>query len=555
MKHLTFTLLFLCSSLLVMAQESTYDYVYNVIQTKCKSCHSGSSPAGKLALDMDKEALYEHLLSVEPTNPYAKEQGFKMLDPGYPDRSFLFRKCNNDLYATAERANAEGGLMPAYGGEPLTKTEQEMIRQWILFDRSNTEQVVDPDVVERFYNGEGQARVERPPVPDPSEGFQLYMGTIFLEPQEEIEVHKRQDLRIPDSVEVKRIELFMNESSHHCAIFKFNPGSAENFPAGAKVIGSLVDQYDYFFETSFVLNSQFAHYQLELPPSTAFIWEGGTELSLNYHIRNYSETGILPAEFYINVYTQPKGTAKYAMKSETINFGGNNPLSLRIKNNATDSTFVIDHFQEENAETRYYWAFQGHTHKYGIDYDIFHRNVDGTKGDQIYEGFYNADHTVNQGYFDFEHPPLLLVNPLLEIDMAEGLLFEATFNNYGDETVLFGLTTADEMFAGYLMYTDGPVNTVGVEEELMAPSLFEVLVHPNPVVNDWIEVSYQLPSSEQVQINLYDVQGKLIQVVPPLLVGSGSQKQQLSVEHLVPGIYFLEVSSAEGSETVKVIIE
>ena len=44
------------------------------------------------------------------------------------------------------------------------------------------------------------------------------------------------------------------------------------------------------------------------------------------------------------------------------------------------------------------------------DWDIFERNPNGSAGNQLYEGYYNMDYQFNQGYFDWEHPPVRYFN-------------------------------------------------------------------------------------------------------------------------------------------------
>ena len=397
----------------------------------------------------------------------------------------------------------------------------------------------------------GLPRIAQPPAPAPGEGYQLYFGTLFLPPNGEKETHKMQAVGNADTIEIYRIEVFTHDFSHHTVLQKYHPEEVATAACEVREVNGIIDAYDFYFTTDFVLNSQLPHSDIVLPQGTAFIWEENAHVDLNYHIKNYSETAILPAEFYVNLYTQPKGTAERTMKSETVYYGGNNPFSLNIDNNGLDTLFSFDYFQDSEPEKRDYWMMQGHTHSLGIDYDIFLRNPDGSKGNQIYEGFYNADHTFDQGYFDFEHPPVLQLDPMLPVDMANGLVFEATFNNGGPAPVGFGLTTEDEMFAGYLLYTLDKSTDI-------APILPDVEniafnVYPNPSLDSKYQLEFTLAETAQVSLKLYDLAGKqLHDFVNKQSLNAGKHRQSLSLDGVLPqqGMYLLELT-VNGQKTVR----
>ncbi len=553
MKKISLLSFCLVLSIHLYGQESTYKQVYTILKNNCATCHGGTSPAAKLDLSGDAATVYQALIAQESVNPYAKEQGYQLVMPGYPDRSFLYRKCNNDLYPSATLNKEEGQRMPSSGAPALAKEDIELIRQWILFGAPETEQVVDPALITAFYNGEGLERLEQPPVPDPTEGFQVYMGPVFLAPGQEYEYHKKHDLQLETAVEVKGLDILMNESSHHCALFKYNEDAPPKFSPEIRPVNSLLDNFDYFFETTFIVNSQYPSFDLKLPEGTAFFWDAGTHIDLNYHIKNYSNTGILAAEFYLNIYTQETGTAEYEMFSETINYGGSNPFALSIDNNGQDTTFILEHFLEDQEETRYYWLMQGHTHQTGVDYDMFMRNADGSKGVQVYEGFFDATYQFDQGYWDYAHPPLLQNNPLLKVEMEDGLLMEATYNNDTDKKLSFGLTTADEMFAGYLLYTLGRPKTTSTEgiDELLSTTW---QISPNPTNQDVVSIHYEISQTARIELQLYDMLGRSIQVIQaPKIQQVGQYQTSFTCSHLDTGLYFLELL-VDGKKSVQKLL-
>ena len=56
---------------------------------------------------------------------------------------------------------------------------------------------------------------------------------------------------------------------------------------------------------------------------------------------------------------------------------------------------------------------------------------------------------------DYEHPPVLSIDPPLTINQGEGLIARATYNNTSSNYVNFGLLSTDEMMIVFgLMYLE-----------------------------------------------------------------------------------------------------
>ena len=101
----------------------------------------------------------------------------------------------------------------------------------------------------------------------------------------------------------------MGDYSHHFIIYKYDAPTYLMNPYGLR------DNDPEFLGVSLVTANQFS-YDLHLPPNTAFPWESDTWLDLNSHYINYSSTMPLACEVYMNVYTQPAGTAVQEMHTE-----------------------------------------------------------------------------------------------------------------------------------------------------------------------------------------------------------------------------------------------
>jgi len=79
----------------------------------------------------------------------------------------------------------------------------------------------------------------------------------------------------------------------------------------------------------------------------------------------------------------------------------------------------------------------------------------------------------------------------------------------------------------------------------------EVFLYPNPATEQ-LNVVLGNGIGKTVGATLSDVQGRL---VPVAIEGLGGNNLKLSIGNVLPGLYFLEVKTAKGSVTKKVVIE
>lgn len=85
-------------------------------------CHDGQSVAGQLDLSTSARS-FEAMVGVPSRNRVAKENGWLMIKPGEPARSFLMRKLDGP-------GLGEGDPMPSET-EMLTPYYRDLIAQWI----------------------------------------------------------------------------------------------------------------------------------------------------------------------------------------------------------------------------------------------------------------------------------------------------------------------------------------------------------------------------------------------------------------------------------------
>lgn len=484
MRHFTLLLLFCFLLAGLVAQEATSVEVYNILQTKCATCHSGGdAPAGLdlqgtgATLPAQMQDVYTTLYNQAPANAAAAAKGDAYIYPGRADRSFLFRKINGTLESTIHLdPDEEGQSMPPYGQPTLTEVEKELIRQWILYGAPASGTVVDREVLETYYSGMSQASFPDgpPPAPAPEEGFQFKMGPFYLAPGEELEYFQKYELELPEEIEVSRMDMKIGTYSHHFIMYNFGPGGdasiadgfrLEPFHNDVKLVAAIQETTD-----------------LVLPENTAFRWDEGVVADLNSHYINYSATLVYQAEVYVNVYTQSVGTAAQEMFTDLL-VNGNIP----IPNN--ESTVTHTQVVNPNFGEIYLWGLMGHTHQYGTSYKAW-RRADFEPTEMIYDASCpRGEPGCISPYFDYRHIPIRYFEPLepLRMNFANGLVHEAKWVNDGPVPVNFGPTSDDEMMVMVIMYTEDStgVQVVPTHELVAEPDVLNI--SPTPAT-DWVQV-------------------------------------------------------------------
>ena len=499
---------FLLSATASHAQQFGFARLYDIMQTKCVSCHSNATPQSGLDLQgsggditAKRQSVYNNLVNITPSNASAAAKGYKYIRKGYPEKSFLLRKIAHSGFENGDFAleqPAEGAQMPN-AQTALTNSEVELFRQWIYFGAPLTANVANESYINTYYSGLAVPSIPPPAAPAQGTGFQLKLGKIFLAPGEEFEYYIKRELELPDTIEVTRMDLKMNYYSHHFIVFKYDPGQENSVNDGLRVVNTsnvFPDQTRYLMAWS---NPG----DISLPAGTAYTFPQNTFIDLNYHINNYNTDSILGAEMYLNIYYQPKGTAQKEMFSDIIIYP---PTSLIIPATNTELTYTRADFDSGSDLIYNLWSIKSHTHKYGSDFDVYLRNDDGTRGQQVYEGFIDEESGVNLGYYNWSHPPTIYYEPLLSFPAKDGLIQEAKFRNCCTQPfVTFGLTTEDEMMLYYMQYTvDVATGTNEVTKDL---PMFEA--YPNPF-NDATNLRFYLDKSTVVSLEVYDNMGRKV---------------------------------------------
>ncbi len=526
--------------------QSTYNAVYNLLQANCSSCHGGATPAGSLDLSGTAAAVYANIVNHSPANIAASGRGDKIVKPGYAHSSFLLRKIINGM-------DSDNGLMSASEGTPcpkgvttLTPANIELVRQWIQFAAPQTGTVTDTNMINKYYAG--KAITSEPvshPLPTDVGSYQVHLGKIFLDSASEMEYFQKYDLGLSDTIEVNRIELFMGVHSHHFILYKYlTAAAAANFGEGMRIQNALTGAGSSTGYTN-IIGAWQRSYNYLLPPTTAYQWPTGSILDMNHHLYNYNQDSVLAMDIYYNVYTQPKHTCQNIMYSSLFY----NP-NIYIPNTAQNITFTQTVKSATAKNMWNIWFMSSHTHKYGVNFDIYERNADGTTGTQMYDGWKDYTSGINMGYFDWAHPPVELSTPMVPIDPTVGFVAQATYNNNGPAPVQWGLTTKDEMMVFYIQYTLGAaLSAAGIQEDL--GTALKMMVYPNPAAGA-STLFYTLGDASKVRIDIYNLMGQNIRSLANETQTAG--EHHYTIDNLAAGTYFLTTIVNGESVSRKLVI-
>ncbi len=537
--------------------QSTFALVRQVLQMKCtgSGCHSGSHPAFNVSLS--ESVLYNQLVNASPLNPAAAAKGDKLIKPGYVDRSFLLRKIAHGLNESnihLDLAQTEGADMPS-GPNPLSKPEIELIRQWILFGAPQTGDVVDTALINKYYREGGIDDFYPNHNPPPAgSGFQIYVGKVFIQPNYETYYFIKHTPKLNSDIEIPRIETMLPSGTHHFVIYKFLPGGENNYREGLR--NSIVEpSQDSHADVLDGIGTGPNFWEYQLPAGTAYYWSQNTPLDLNLHIRNSSMDSVMALDLYINVFTQPVGTALNYMLIRNFPI-----FTISIPQDGQEHTFT--ELAYDSSETRMWkiWQLYTHTHKYGTDYDVFKRKPSGSMDvdstNQIYEGWYSYEQGFMVGYYrtgvdvTFEFFP---DDSLLEVDPRLGLIHRAKYRNTnGPDPVLWGLTSDEEMMVMGFQYIYG-----NFLSSVPAPSHepdIHLTVFPNPVLGT-LYLNYILQQASNVSVRLTDVLGKTISLAANETKTTGNYIDEIDLLGTPPGIYMVTFTVNNKSIAKRVIVE
>jgi hypothetical protein len=96
-----------------------------------------------------------------------------------------------------------------------------------------------------------------------------------------------------------------------------------------------------------------------------------------------------------------------------------------------------------------------------------------------------------------------------------------------------------------------PNTTTGVNE---FQSVSNFSIFPNPFYNS-TTIKFNLQQTEKVSLKIFDLNGRLIQTLADNIIEEGEHQMEINAEKMNAGIYFIQMQTAELSETEKLVIK
>ena len=132
-------------------------------------------------------------------------------------------------------------------------------------------------------------------------------------------------------------------------------------------------------------------------------------------------------------------------------------------------------------------------------------------------------------------------NQRMKIDDLQTIVLSAFISPVGKIFVGGDVTNSADVYESQISKL--LLNSVSVSEEQDAVG--QAVVFPNPVADKAI-ITYDLPESMPVSIDLTDLQGRKVQsVVNEQVRAEGKQKEEINLHSaLAPGVYMLQIGTA-----------
>ena len=411
---------------------STWDVIQTVILDKnCVECHvAGASFATQSDLVLTSNVAYSQLINRTPNNPTARADGLTLVGTeglASVGKSFLWEKINapNQAHYFDDHPGY-GALMPL-GKPPLTNGELEFVLQWILAGAPSSGNVVDLDLLD---DTERYEPPEFEPLPVPTSGVQFHLGPWDVAPNFEREFFYYEPLNNDQPLFVNRVDMAMRPGSHHLILYDLSDNIPEILVPEPQVFREIRDANGNYIPSTlmitshlnFVTGTQWPRMTYHYPPGVAMRIPADAGFDINAHYVNRSSE-IIQGEIYANLHTVDSSQVEHVAERLFMN-----NVDINLPPNATttlNKTFVVD------KKVQIFQLFS-HAHEHMTEFRVF---VDG--GPRDGELVYIA--------YDWEHPPILELNPTLTLEAGQGLRLEATYNNDTNSTINFGFLSSDEM--------------------------------------------------------------------------------------------------------------
>lgn len=409
---------------------------WEVIQTEiwdvnCISCHSaGNTFATQSNLVLTSDVAYEQLIDRDPKNAAAKADGLKLLgNDGLASmqKSFLWEKINAQDREHFYSDHPEYGSQMPLGPTPLTNGELEYIAEWILKGAPKTGIVADEVLLE------DTSRYQTPlffQLDSPDRGFQFHIDEFQVPANTDYEFFYYLPAISSEDIFIKQVEISMRTGSHHFLAYTFdNQISASLLPPANTIREVYLSNGNYNITTliptqyhEFVTGTQWPFMNYSYPEGIALRLPAGKGLDLNSHYANKSASPIT-GEVYMNIHTVEQNEVQHP--AEILQLNNQSFILPANKVTTIEKTYYFN-------EKRHIFQLFSHAHEHMTEFQVLVKGGDND-GELVYVSY------------DWEHPPILELDPPLVLEADQGLTLKVTYDNDEDVDLSFGLRSSDEM--------------------------------------------------------------------------------------------------------------
>lgn len=400
-----------------------------IFEPSCVPCHdAGTSFAAQSNLVLTADVAYDQLVNRIPTNDAAREDGLELvgtkgLESLYT--SYLWEKINVHDFEHFYTDHPDYGELMPLGGLPLTNGQLKMIQEWITEGAPEDGEVVDAKILE------DETRFEFPeeaytPLSPPASGIQLTLGPFEVAPNFERELFFFEELGNSETIFVNRVQVNMRRGSHHFILYDF-PENDFPSPGVYRDIRNTSNQINFetvasILNQRFVFGTQWRSIDYTFPEGVALEVPANAGFDLNSHYVNRTSDP-MQGEVSINLHTVE--ASEVSKPAKNLFLSNEDILLPAGKTTTLSRSWTFN-------ERRHVFQLYSHAHEHMTEFKIY--IVGGARdGELVY--FAN----------DWEHPPLLDLNPPIILEAGQGFRAETTYNNTTDKTLTFGLFSVDEM--------------------------------------------------------------------------------------------------------------
>ncbi len=534
-------------SALVGQERATWEVIQQEILTPtCVECHQvGSNFAAQSDLLLTEDVAYGQLVNAVPNNASARGDGLLRVGTdglASLETSFLWEKINAEEREHFYSDHPHYGALMPLGKPYLTNGQLAFIKEWILGGAPEEGVVAkaEESLLEDTTRYEPPEFVELEP---PEQGIQFHLGPFDVPPNFEREFYYFQPMDTTGDLYLERAEIIMRPGSHHFIAYSFSEEvpswanlTAETYRDIRNLDGSYISgNLTATLWHSFGFGTQWPYLNYQFPPGVALRIDADLGLDLNSHYINRTDSASV-GEVYVNMHLAKPDEIDHAAEVLSLN---NFDLELPPNKITTlERTFL---FPEDVSV----FQLMSHAHEHMLEF-----RVEMVGGELDGELIYIA--------YDWEHPPILELDPPLHVQRGEGMRLIVTYDNWTDETLRFGLLSEDEMMILFGYYYLGSP-TLSTDSPRMIPGAFDLKQnYPNPF-NGETKVEFTITREEEVSLQVFDMLGRPVSSLASGVTPKGRHVMKWSATDgegapLPSGVYFVRLSIDGQSRTKKALL-